>query len=266
MYIEFKFDIGILLFQGIDMLNSLEGKITVVTGASKGMGRTIAKAYAAEGAFVYCAARSENELRTVCDEIRNDGGKAEYIVTDVTDANSVENLFNKVGADQGKIDIAFLNAGGDIYPETVSESEVEHWLSNIDLNLGSAYICSKFAIPYLKKAEGSKIIFMGSGMGHNGIPEASAYSVAKSGVWMLTRILAAELVDFGISVNEICPGPVKTPGALEAWGKQETNVSSANKTEWVKESEDVVPLALFLATQPNVGPTAQSYSLMRRMS
>ena len=248
------------------MANSLEGKIAVVTGASKGMGREIAKAYAAEGAYVYCAARSENELKTVCEEIQSDAGKAKYVVTDVTDADSVENLFNKVGLDHGKIDIAFLNAGGDIHPETISESEVEHWLSNIDLNLGSAYLCSKFAIPHLKKAQGGKIIFIGSGMGHNGIPEASAYSVAKSGVWMLTRILAAELVEFGISVNEICPGPVKTPGALEAWSKQETNVSSANKTEWIKESEDVIPLCIFLATQPAIGPTAQSYSLMRRIS
>ena len=248
------------------MSNSLEGKIAVITGASKGMGREIAKAYAAEGAYVYCAARSENELKIVCDEIQSDGGKAKYVVTDVTDADSVENLFKNVGSDHGKIDIAFLNAGGDIHPETISESEVEHWLSNIDLNLGSAYLCSKFAIPHLKKTQGGKIIFMGSGMGHNGIPEASAYSVAKSGVWMLTRILAAELVEFGISVNEICPGPVKTPGALEAWSKQETNVSSANKTEWIKESEDVIPLCVFLATQPAIGPTAQSYSLMRRIS
>ena len=145
------------------MSNSLEGKIAVITGASKGMGREIAKAYAAEGAYLYCAARSENELKTVCDEIQSDGGKAKYVVTDVTDADSVENLFNNVGSDHGKIDIAFLNAGGDIHPETISESEVEHWLSNIDLNLGSAYLCSKFAIPHLKKAQGGKIIFMGSG-------------------------------------------------------------------------------------------------------
>ena len=248
------------------MTNLLEGKIAVVTGASQGMGKEIAKAYAAEGAFVYAAARSEDKLKAVCDEIRADGGNADFVVTDVTDEDSVKNLFSKAGSANGKIDIAFLNAGGDIYPETISESEVDLWLSNLELNLGSAYICSKFAIPYLKKAEGSKIIFMGSGMGHNGIPEASAYSVAKSGVWMLTRILAAELVEFGISVNEICPGPVKTPGALEAWSKQETNVSSANKTEWIKESEDVIPLCIFLATQPSIGPTAQSYSLMRRIS
>ena len=90
------------------MSNSLEGKIAVITGASKGMGREIAKAYAAEGAYVYCAARSENELKIVCDEIQSDGCKAKYVVTDVTDADSVENLFNNVGSDHGKIDIAFF--------------------------------------------------------------------------------------------------------------------------------------------------------------
>ena len=247
------------------MSNSLEGKIAVVTGASQGMGREIAKAYAAEGAFVYAAARSESKLKSLCDEIRADGGSAELVVTDVTDEGSVTNLFNKAGSAHGKIDIAFLNAGGDPYPESITDSNVKNWLSVVDLNLSSAYMCSKFAIPHLKNSDGGKIIIMGSGMGHNGSSEASAYSVAKAGVWMLTRVLASELAEFGISVNEICPGPVKTPGALESWSKQNNNVSTVG-TEWVKESEDVLPLCIFLATQPDIGPTAQSYSLMRRTS
>ena len=179
------------------MSNSLEGKIAVVTGASQGMGREIAKAYAAEGAFVYAAARSESKLKSLCDEIRADGGRAELVVTDVTDEGSVTNLLNKAGAAHGKIDIAFLNAGGDPYPESITDSNVKNWLSVVDLNLSSAYMCSKFAIPHLKNSDGGKIIIMGSGMGHNGSSEASAYSVAKAGVWMLTRVLASELAEFG---------------------------------------------------------------------
>ena len=104
---------------------------------------------------------------------------------------------------------------------------------------------------------------MGSGIGHRGRIGNSAYACAKSGVWMLTRVLSEELWEDGISVNELIPGPVNTPGAKLSWS-QEKNPVNAIGSEWVKEPEDVVPLALFMATQPNTGSTAQTFSMMRR--
>jgi 3-oxoacyl-[acyl-carrier protein] reductase len=91
----------------------------------------------------------------------------------------------------------------------------------------------------------------------------SAYACAKAGLGRLTRVLAQELWPHNISVNELVPGPVRTPGATQSWGQQDHAVSTI-ASEWVKDPEDVVPLALFLATQPDRGPTAQSFSLMRR--
>ena len=107
------------------------------------------------------------------------------------------------------------------------------------------------------------MITIGSGIGHNGRPNTSAYACAKAGSWMLTRVLAQELWEHNISVNELVPGPVLTPGAIASWEREGTGVNTIT-SEWVKEPEDVLPLALFLATQPDKGPTSQSFSMMRR--
>jgi 3-oxoacyl-[acyl-carrier protein] reductase len=101
---------------------------------------------------------------------------------------------------------------------------------------------------------------IGSGLGHRGIPERSAYACSKAGVWMLTRILAQELGPYNISVNELIPGPVDTAALSDSFRK---NVVEQHH-EWLKTPEDVVQLALFLASQPDIRPSAQSFSLMRR--
>ena len=106
--------------------------------------------------------------------------------------------------------------------------------------------------PYLKDRGGGKIITIGSGIGHNGRVSSSAYACAKAGAWILTRVLAQELWEHNISVNELVPGPVATPGATAAWQQEENSVNTID-SEWVKQSEDVLPLALFLATQPGQG-------------
>ena len=99
-------------------------------------------------------------------------------------------------------------------------------------------------------------------MGHKGRTDGAAYSCSKAGLWMLTRILAQELSEYQISVNELIPGPVNTDMGNESM-KDKRSAFSING-EWVKTPEEVTDLAVFLAGQPDIGPTAQSYSLMRR--
>ena len=99
-------------------------------------------------------------------------------------------------------------------------------------------------------------------MGRRGEAGNSAYCCSKAGLWMLTRLLGEELLPYNISVNELIPGPVNTFQTRNR-PQQDGDVVFSN-TEWIKQPEDVVPLALFLATQPTIGPTAQSFSLMRR--
>ena len=242
---------------------SLEGKVAVVTGAGKGIGRAIAIGFASEGASVCCAARTASDLKEVAGEITSGGGKAIVVRTDVTSFDDVERMNREAAEAFGGIDIVIINAGGNLERSRVEDGDPDLWAATIDLNLKGAYYTSKSAIPYLKERGGGKIITIGSGIGHNGRVSSSAYACAKAGAWMLTRVLAQELWEHNISVNELVPGPVATPGATAAWQQEENSVNTID-SEWVKQSEDVLPLALFLATQPDKGPTSQSFSLMRR--
>lgn len=139
---------------------------------------------------------------------------------------------------------------------------MENWKRTLDVNLFAAYYCAKSAIPFLKQRGAGKIITIGSGLGHRGYAGGAAYSCSKAGLWMLTRVLAQELLQYKISVNELIPGPVQTT-IDDDYKTSSSNVKTID-SEWHKQPEDVIPLALFLASQPDIGPTAQSFSLMRR--
>ena len=241
----------------------LEGKVAAVTGAGRGIGKAIAIAYASEGAAVCCAARTQSEIDGTVAEIEDSGRRAVAVATDVTQPNSVQNMFEVTVRAFGGLDIVVVNAGGNLDRSRIEDGSTADWVSTIELNLVGAYHTAKAAIPHLKARGGGKIITVGSGIGHNGRAGSSAYACAKAGLWMLTRVLAQELWRDNISVNELVPGPVMTERARETYRGSSDSVFSID-SEWVKTPEDVVPMAVFLASQPDVGPTAQSFSLMRR--
>lgn len=238
----------------------LDGKVALITGASKGIGRALAVGFAAAGASVSCVARSKGLLDSIIAEISQKGGKAIAVVADVTQESQVDQMLQNTINQFKKLDILVLNAGGNFDDQLVEESISEDWRKTVELNLFGSYYCAKAAIPFLRQNGGGKIITIGSGLGHRGIPERSAYACSKAGVWMLTRILAQELQPYNISVNELIPGPVDTGALSDSFRKKVVE----RHHEWLKAPEDVVQLALFLATQPDIGPSAQSFSLMRR--
>ena len=242
------------------MSEPLKDKVVVVTGAGRGIGRAIAESFARAGASICCAARTASEIDAVANQINGNEGRAIAVPTDVTSLASVEAMFERVQTELGGVDVLVINAGVSSDKRTVEEGNPEAWVAAININLTGAYYCARAAIPYLKQRGAGKIITIGSGLGHKGTPKRSAYACSKAGLWMLTRVLAQELWEYNISVNELIPGPVDTSmtPATPDWAYQ------LGEGEWLKKPEDVVPLALFLATQPDVGPTAQSYSLMRR--
>ena len=227
------------------------------------MGRAIALAFGAAGASVCCAARTLSELQDAESEIRSAGGRALATQTDVTVPQQVEAMFEATSREFGGGDIVVINAGESRDKQHVEDSVPDDWLATLNVNLVGAYYCARAAIPYLKRRGAGKIITVGSGLGHNGRPGASAYAASKAGLWMLTRVLAQELWEYNISVNELVPGPVVTGLSSESARQQESSVFTID-SEWIKRPDDVVPLALFLATQPDRGPTAQSFSMMRR--
>lgn len=242
---------------------NLNGNVALVTGASRGIGKAIALAYAGAGAAVCCAARSTADIEATVGEIEKYGGRGLAVQTDVTDLEAVRRMCRATVDAFGGLDILVINAGVNYDRKQVEDSQPEDWRATLDVNLVGAYYCAQAAIPYLKQSGAGKIITIGSGLGHRGKAGGSAYACAKAGLWMLTRVLAQELWPDNISVNELIPGPVETAMTSDILNAREGTVF-ALESEWIKSPEDVVPLALFLAAQPAQGPTAQSFSLMRR--
>lgn len=245
----------------------MQGKISVITGAGRGIGRAIAQAYAAAGSKVVCAARSEDQLAETVTAITADGGQAIAVPTDVTDRTQVQRLFEEAEKTYGGVDIVVINAGGNTDRKLLEDGEIDDWIAVIELNLIGAYLTLKASLPHLRKRGAGKIITIGSGMGRRGAPGASSYAAAKAGLSLLTRVAAQELGETNITINELIPGPVRT--ALTAGVEERAKASGGatpftNPVEWIKTPEDVVPLALFLANQPERGPTGQTFSLMRR--
>ncbi len=241
----------------------LENKVALVTGASSGLGRAIAITWARAGAKVACAARSAGDLAETVAAIEAIGATGLAVRADVTRRTDVERMLDETASAFGGLDILMINAGGNLERSRVGEDDPENWLATVHLNLVGAYYTAREAIPHLKARGGGRMLLMGSGMGHRAIAGSSAYAVAKAGSWMLTRVLAEELVEHGITVNEIIPGPVWTRATIEEHETGGWPVASIPH-EWLKQPEEVAPLALFLASQPEPGPTAQSFSLMRR--
>lgn len=248
-----------------DMTDSkaLAGKVAIVTGAGRGIGAAIAAGLARSGATVCCAARTTAEIEATAARIGDAGGEAFAQAADVTDAAAVEALYRAVAARCGGFDTLFINAGASLDQRRVEESDPTLFERTLQVNLIGAYHCARLAIPHLRARGGGRMVLIGSGMGHNSLNGHAAYSCSKAAVWMLVRILANELRGDNISVNELVPGPVRTSMTAT---QLDTGGVIGSPVEWVKQPEDVVPLALMLAGYPAPGPTGQSFSLMRRTS
>lgn len=241
----------------------LSGKSVIVTGAGRGIGRAIALGFAREGASVCCAARTKSQVRSAAAEIESGGGRAIAVATDVTDWESVRAMVDATVAEFGGLDIAVLNAGVLLDGgRTLEDSVIDDWRRTIEVNLIGAYLCARAVIPPLKARGRGKIIITGSGNGHHARVRGSSYGASKAGLWMVTRILSEELLEDGIDVNEIVPGPVYTELTRELQHDPDTRFAVAG--EWNKQPEELLDVAMFLATQPSPGPTGQSFSLLRR--
>lgn len=244
------------------MSEQLKGKVVVITGAGRGIGQGLAIGFAEQGAKAVCSARTQAQLDDTVSTIRSAGGEAIAVVADMTSADDIQAMYEKTISVYGQVDIVIANAGGNFSQASVEDSDIDEWAFTIQVNLTGVYYTAKYAIPYMK-ANGGHIIVMGSGLGHRvGDSTHSAYSASKAGAWMLVRSLSKELKPYNICVNELIPGMVDTSITSNM---QRPDDSPLNQ-EWVKQPKDVVPLAVFIATQPLLGPTGQSFSLMRRDS
>lgn len=240
----------------------LAGKVAVVTGGGRGIGRAIALEYAREGADVCVIARTSEQIKSVADEVISMGRLSSAITADVTDPEAVKKAGEKVLEQFGRVDVLVNNAGGATDRSGFMQSSEEDWLKAIRLNIDNVYLMCRAFLPMMIEAGGGKIINVGSGMGHRAGNGNSSYRVGKAGAWMLTQCLAEELWEHGIEVNELVPGPVETDATQDIM--KVGGPPPFAPSERVKTPEEVAPLALWLATQPVGGPTGQSFSLARR--
>lgn len=241
----------------------LKGKVALITGGGRGIGRAIALGYAAEGARVAMAARSRAQLDEVVAAIAAQGGESLAVPTDLRVGVEVERLVQQTVARFGRIDILVNNAGVNPRGPFLAATDGE-WEQAWQINVMGVVRCCRAVLPIMQRQGSGSIINVGSGMGQVGHAELSVYCASKAALHGLTQAIAEEVWSDGIIANVLIPGPVKTELSKPAW--QNASSFRAESDPW-KEPEQVVASALFLAAQPPAsGMTGQLLSIMRRTS
>jgi NAD(P)-dependent dehydrogenase (short-subunit alcohol dehydrogenase family) len=193
-------------------MSDMNGKVALITGASSGIGRSTAEAFAARGAQVVLAARRKEELAELAGEITARGGQATFVVTDVAVAKDVEQMVAHAIQQFGRLDYAVNNAGIEGKLAPITELPEQEFDRVLDINLKGTFLCLQHEVrAMLAGAHGGAIVNVGSVNSFLGFPTGSAYVTSKHGLIGLTSCVSAELAPQGIRVNLVCPGFIDTP-------------------------------------------------------
>lgn len=230
---------------GID----LSGKLAIVTGGSRGLGRAMAVALAGAGAPIALVGRDGAKLSETAELIRVAGGSAETYQADVTKEQDVRRLELEVSERQGRISILINNAGVNCR-KNITDFTLAEWNSVIDTNLTAVFLMCRSFVPHMRGTGYGRILNMTSIMSHISLPGRAAYSSSKAGLLGLTRAVSLELAGEGITVVGISPGPFATEMNLPLLNNPEMNAQFVSKIpvgDWGKV-EDIGSLALFLCS------------------
>jgi len=228
-------------------MRKLKDKVCIITGATSGMGKAIAKSFYEQGAKLVLSGRNKERGVSLASEL----GDSVFVAGDVSESGYNEKLVKSAIEHFGKLDIVSLNAG-TLGLGNVVELSIDDWHKTLDTNLSAIFFMSKYAMPHLEKSNGTLLI-NASIAAYKSFPNHPAYCASKAGAVALMKQLAVEYAP-KIRVNAICPGPVDTPfiwDSAKAFENPETAVADAGKATLLKRlgtPEDVTKLALFLVS------------------
>jgi len=230
-----------------------EGKVAVITGASKGIGKAAAQAFARERAAVALVDFDETQGLAAARELESCGHQALFVAADITSEEAAHDMVDRVVEAWGRLDILVNNAGiyrqGDLLTTTTDD-----WRALLETNLNGAYFCAKHAVPAMLRKGGGVIINVGSEAGLVGIKGQVAYNVSKGALIAFTRSCAVDLAGRGIRVNCVCPGTTDTPLVREAVARAPDPAAARRHLEEVRPLnrlgmvEEIAAAILFLAS------------------
>jgi 3-hydroxybutyrate dehydrogenase len=254
----------------------LEGKVAIVTGGGKGIGRAIALRFAQEGARIVVNGTTKEAIEAVAAQIGEDGGQAIAFQADIADEANVKRLVETALAQFGRVDILVNNSGIAGPTAAVVDVSLEDWERTFAINLTGAFLCAKYALPHMIEQKGGSVINITSVGGLGGYALRSPYSASKWGMIGLTKTLALELGRDNINVNAIAPGPVRGPrieAVLQNRAKQlgvpveevERDMLAGTALKRMVENEDIAAMALFLASEEGRNITGETINISAGM-